>query len=321
MAKALNQPSTALRNLGLKIVAVVLALLLWFHAVTNRDYEITLDFRLDYVEMPESLAIAQPPPSTIGARVRGNGKRLFALWWRGDRTWPISMSEATVGEYPITLGHEGMPRFGIEDIEVVDILQRGEWALLIDSVGSKTVGVYTTERFAAAEQFIPVGPLTLTPDTVRLHGPRSQLAQIDSVALTVIGSAVWVRNIDERIAVAPLPVYNVTVEPDSVEATRRIEPFVMRQFDSLPVAVVGVRDTALSVTPAWVAVSIGGPDSYMSQLRADSVRVFYAAGRGDTSGTRGALWVNVSAPFEVLEVTPDSVTVQRHGATGTSPRN
>lgn len=300
------------RNIGLKVVALSLALLLWFHVVTNHEYDLTLDYELDYVDIPSLLVLAVEPPSTVGVRVKGEGKQLLQLWWRGDRRWPISLARATIGDHPVELRHSNVPRFGIENIEVLDILMRGEWSLTLDSLGEKMVPVYTTERFAAAEQYIPTGPVTVTPDSVRLIGPARKLMLVDSIAIAELGGTGWEESVDQMIAVTLPVIHNTTVMPDSVRVLRPIERFVSLQFDSLPVAVVQPDAPPLvRVQPAFVTVSVGGPESWIAHLVSDSIRVVYAAGRDDANGARAPLWVNVSPPFEILEVRPDSIIVIR----------
>ncbi|HUU45936.1 MAG TPA: hypothetical protein VM118_09400 [Acidobacteriota bacterium] len=300
-----------LRNLSLKIVALILALLLWFHVATNQEYDIELAYTFDYVNLSDSVLLTTRPPEAVGVRLQGSGKQLLRLWW-SDRTWEIDLSGAGAGEMAIDLWADDVPRFGIEDIEVLGLTEPGRLNLRLDSLATKTVPVWTDEVFAVSSGYIGAGPLILTPDSVQVSGPRSRLVGINRLTLVPTGREEWNKSIDEETAVALPPAYNVTAAPDRVRVQRLIEPFVTHTYDSLPIAIVPSEpDEPCTVDPAWVSVEIGGPASQMAYLTGDSVKVVYAAARKDTSGARCALWVDVPAPFQVLKVRPDSITVHR----------
>lgn len=305
--------STIVRNLGLKIVGVILALLLWFHVATNREYDITLPYTLSYAELAPEVVMTATPPEEMGVRLRASGKQLLRLWW-SDRKWPVDLSHATTGEMTINLRPDQVPRFGIENVRVLGLDQQGRLSLWLDSLTTKSVPVYTEETFFVASGYIRTGSVALTPSVVQLTGPRALLDGIDRVELEPIGRSEWDEPINQEIAVT-LPVgHNLLCAPSSVRVSQHIEPFVIKEYDSLPVAIVMIGShIACTVDPPWVTVEVGGPESRMADLTADSVRVIYAASREDTSGARCALWVNVPAPFQVLKVEPDSITVYRDG--------
>jgi hypothetical protein len=300
-----------LRNLGLKMVGLILALLLWFHVATNQEYDIELAYTLEYVNLSDSLLLTVPPTEAIGVQVRGSGKQLLRLWW-SDRMWDVDLSGAETGEVGIDLWANDVPRFGIENIDVLGLAQPGHLTLWLDVAATKTVPVRTDEIFTISRGYIGAGPLTLTPDSVQLHGPRSLLAGIESLTLEPIDREEWSESIDEETAVSLPLAYNVVCTPTRVRVRKTVEPLVTRAYDSLPVAIIPSEPNGnCTVDPSWVSIEIGGPASRMVYLTSDSVKVVYAAAREDTSGARCALWVNVPPPFQVLKVQPDSITVHR----------
>jgi hypothetical protein len=95
-----------------------------------------------------------------------------------------------------------------------------------------------------------------------------------------------------------------------------------RVFTDLPIEVVHPRGSDSSgVLPAVVTLEVGGPESAVTALVADSISVRCVIDRGDTTGVRRSLWVHIPEPLRVLKMTPDSVTVERHARTGSHSRN
>ena len=84
------------RNPGLKLVGLGMALLLWFHVATNREYDTIIDYTLDYVNLPDSLILAARPAQSIQATAQGSGKLLLRFWWQ-NRHWPSTQLQ--VGQY------------------------------------------------------------------------------------------------------------------------------------------------------------------------------------------------------------------------------
>ena len=300
------------RNPGLKIVGLILALLLWFHVATNKDYEIDLHYELGYINLPEALILTAGPKEDIAVRLRASGKQLLRLWWT-HRLWRLDLSGVGTGEVAMNLRTSDIPLYGIEDVTVLGFAESGRLNLWLDSLEMKTVPVYTHEAFIAAPDFVKIGPLVLTPDSVQLSGPRALLAGISALALETIDREEWSEEINQVVPVALPPAYNVQSAPSEVRIFQAMEQVAIRVFDSLPVTIVMTDpDERCTVAPAWVRVEVRGPASQMQFLAPDSVRVLYAAARKDTRGARCALWVDVSPPFRVLKVEHDSITVHRN---------
>ena len=84
-----------LRNFGFKIVAVVMALLLWFHVATEKVYEYTKSFPVEMSNVPEGLVLAREVPKEIQVKIQGKGKELLKLLLMEKR-----IIRDTVGTFP-----------------------------------------------------------------------------------------------------------------------------------------------------------------------------------------------------------------------------
>ena len=66
-------------NLGLKLLSLFIAVLVWFHAVTEKKYSVTRPVELEFKNIPAELQIITTPPESIMVTMRAKGKTLIEL--------------------------------------------------------------------------------------------------------------------------------------------------------------------------------------------------------------------------------------------------
>jgi len=315
-------PKRIIHNPALKLLALSLALLLWFHVATDRDYEIDVPFEFSYLNLPDSLTLAEEPPATIEVRVRGTGKLLLPTLWQPMR-WPIDLSSSRKpGVVTIPLSAADVPLSGIEGAKVLDLIGPDDLVLVVDQIAEKRVPVVSNCAFETDQGHVCVGPEEWTPDSVHLTGARTVLAEINSVFTRRIRLTDLSEPVDQHVDLMPPTAYGVTVSPNKVRLRRMVEAYVQREFAnrSVQVTMPDVADS-FGVFPSVVSVQVGGPQSAMDRIAPESISVGYVASVKDMTGVKRRVWTHVPAPLRVLKITPDSVTVWRDGRSRTRARN
>jgi len=66
-------------NLGLKLAALLLALVVYLNVYTDRPADMIVSFPIELEGLADSLAIAGPVPAVLQAELRGTGKQLLRL--------------------------------------------------------------------------------------------------------------------------------------------------------------------------------------------------------------------------------------------------
>jgi len=168
-------------NLGLKFVALLLAVLIYLNVYTDRPATMVVSFPLQITDLADTLALSGPVPSAIQAELRGTGKELIRLRLREPMV-RISLAEVGAGMFEraidardLPLGEAGpaVERLIGPLLVQLHVERRSRFAL---PVAARVEGV-TADGFAWS------GETLLDPTTVVVSGPRSALAQIDSVVL------------------------------------------------------------------------------------------------------------------------------------------
>ena len=91
-----------LKNPGWKIGALLLALALWFHLTTEKQFskEITVD--IDYLNVPAGFALADDSQKSVQVELTTDGKRLFKILYFEEIKAEIDLSDFTrAGSYSI----------------------------------------------------------------------------------------------------------------------------------------------------------------------------------------------------------------------------
>ena len=79
-------------NLGWKITAILLALVLWFHVATEKTYEKTFPVKLETAGLRSNLAVQDISPASTDISVVANGKQLLQLMLSSGVTAYVDLS-------------------------------------------------------------------------------------------------------------------------------------------------------------------------------------------------------------------------------------
>lgn len=175
------------RNLGLKLLALAIALLAWFalsgqrrERISERSYRIPLSL----VNVPPQTMVASPLPGAVDVRVRGPFTALRQL--EPERLEAvIDLLDARPGER--------LHRFELEDINVppeVEVLaiSPGEVRVVLDRIGERLLPIVPalSGETAPGSQVVDV---TVEPRIARIVGPATALERMTGVSTEPVSLA------------------------------------------------------------------------------------------------------------------------------------
>lgn len=304
-----------LRNMQLKLLALVFAIALWFHVATNQRYDLEVLYSINYVNIPSTLVLAEASDNEVAVLLRGSGKGLMRMMW-GERRWSVDLSHAKFGEQRIGVLADNVPLYGIKDLEVLGLVDLDTLTVTLDSLTHKTVPIRSAVEIETSAGFVCATNPILTPDSVQLTGPRSSLARVEEV-WTQPDVIKNVRDPVERLlSILPTNQFGVTASVSQVSLYQKVEPYLTRAFTSIPVRVENQSSPEeFEVRPNQVVVEVAGPQSFVITLVADSINV--TCEPVFLEGTKRSVRAKatVPSPMQVLKLSPDSVTVERRERT------
>ncbi len=258
------------RDLFLKIISIVLALLVWYGAGDKQPAEYTVNVPLEIKNVSDDLILLGEIPDVVQARIRGRGR--FFKFRLTEFVAVIDASEAEPGLLlrPITINDVVVPNE--IDAEVREVIVPRLLRVEVDKKARRRVAVEPVLAGTPPAGFTVVGMPGATPDAVDIVGPERVVAGLRSVRLEDLnvsrlrGPVALRRLVD----LSTLPMVEAT--PAEVEVQVAIDRLADARFPRVPVKVaLGGRRVRATVTPDAVAVRLSGPESVVSRLEPDSL--------------------------------------------------
>jgi hypothetical protein len=296
-------------NMGLKVFALLLAILLYLHVYTDRPAEEVVYFPIQLLDLPDTLALAKDAPAEVGARLRGIGKQVIRLKYVKPPV-RVSLAGVSPGTFQRPFTAADVPLTDSPDVVVLEIVDPPQLTLEITRRAHRRLPVAAALVGTPARGFAVSGRPLIRPSLVRLAGPTEWIAQQETLRTEPINVAGRRDTLEVVQALTPPPDWALAV-PGSVLVSVPIEAEVSRSYRTA-VEVRSIRpELRAEVHPPAVTLSWRGPGSLASRLDESdfSVRVdVERRGRGEWM-----LPVRVTgAGSERVIAAPESVRVTLH---------
>ena len=207
-----------LHNLGLKLLSLFLACLLWAVVLGEQKVEVTVDVPFE-LTVPPKMYVMNEPTDMLEVRLRGPKTLVTSVTARevSLRNIPTKLVD---GENTIVIREESIrvPR----GIEVVDVSPR-RMRVVVEPAAEREVEISPRVEGRPPEGYI-VRQVTSVPLQVRLVGPESELRRITRVRTLPISVAGRTASFSTRALLEPVG-RQVRVEDDTpIVVEVQIEP-------------------------------------------------------------------------------------------------
>jgi YbbR domain-containing protein len=258
------------RNLGLKVLSLVLALVLWLTVTRDQVVERSLRVPLEYQSIPAGLVIAGDPPGAVDVRVRGASSTLGRLE-PGAVVAVLDLQGARPGQRLFhLLVDEVRAPYGVQ----VSQVSPPTVSLEFERSGRKVVPVVPFVEGEPAEGFV-VSKVTVDPTHVDVVGPESRLVRLTEAttepvsvhrARGTVRDVVTIGVVDAALRLRETRTASVVVEVVAAPVERTIT--------GVPVALRHVPGSTARLSPPAVDVVVRGSRAVVDALTADTVKVF-----------------------------------------------
>jgi YbbR domain-containing protein len=231
-------------HLGLKVVSIALAALLWVAVAGEQTVERSLRIPLEFTNLPAQLEVVGDSPAVVDVRVRGSSGALNRIA-TGELVAVLDLRSARSGQRLFHLdGDDVRTPFGVEVVQV----NPSTVSMNFEPSGSKVVPVVPSVEGEPTDGFV-VGTVTAEPSTVEVLGPVSVLSRLtqaitepvtvtdasapvtETVNIGVADPAVRLRQPQTArvaVTVAPAPVEwsvsDIAVKPRNVQGRVQVIP-------------------------------------------------------------------------------------------------
>ena len=210
-----------LENLGIKLVALLLAVALYLHVYTERPAIMVLSFPLELTDLADTLSIVGPSPDPVRAELRGTGKQLIRLRLTEPRI-KVSLAGVGAGRYERTVVPEDLPLLHDEGIEVQRMIGPRVVGVDVDRLTEKRVRLEPRTEGLPRTGWKWNGVAVVEPASVTLRGPRRELVGIDRLRLAPVRVEGRADTVKAVVGVDSLPAWS-TIDPSAVRVAIVLE--------------------------------------------------------------------------------------------------
>lgn len=303
----MRRPIWPFGHLGLKLLSLALAVLLWMIVSGEETVERGLRVPLELQQLPGGLELVGDVPTTVDVRLRGGSSALSRVS-TGDIVAVIDLRAAREGHrlFPLTPDQVRRP-FGVEVVQITP----SAVAITFEPSASRRLPVMPALEGRPAPGYV-VGGTTADPKTVEIVGPDSAVKRATEVltepvsvagARSVVKANVILGLVDPSLRLKSSRAAAVTVQivPAPLERSVRHRPIHLRGL------AVNLQAEAM---PTSVDVALRGNRDALARIDADEI-VAYVDVAGLGAG-QYSLTVHADAPPDVgvSHIEPTSVQVR-----------
>ena len=218
---SVNLKNMFTERLGLKLASVLLSLVVFVHVYTEQVREWTLEVPLETANLAEGLCFVSPPPSSVLVNVRGKGKDLIKLRFKGARAI-VDLADSRAGSVKRILSGSDILVPPELDVTIADVLEPKVLSLELDPKTAKFVRVVPVYSGSLGVGLALSGPPKVEPEQIQVSGARRVLALLDYINTSPIdiGGMTDMSVVDAYLDPGAL---NLILEPSSVRVTFVVE--------------------------------------------------------------------------------------------------
>ena len=295
------------RHLGLKLLSLVLALLLWMAVAGEEIVERGLRVPLELQQFPAGLELQAEPPAAVDVRVRGASAALSRVG-PGDVVAVVDLRGAQSGRrlFHLTPDQVRAP-FGVDVVQV----SPATVALSFEASATKKVEVTASIEGKPAPGYV-IGKTSIDPSTVEVVGPETEVKRVTEALtepISVAGAHDRVRQTVSIGLVDPLlrlrgtrtATVTVPIVPAPSERTVRSVPVHLRDIAS---------GLSADATPPSVSVSIRGTREQLNRVDVEDFNAYVDLARLGPGVYTLPVHADGSPEVGVTKIEPSTVHVR-----------
>jgi YbbR domain-containing protein len=259
------------RHLGLKVLSVTLAVMLWMVIAGEETVERGLRVPLELQQFPPGLELLGELPTTADVRVRGAAGTLSRLS-PGDIVAVVDLRGARPGERLFHLTPEQVRApFGVEVVQVTP----STVAVAFETTASRSIPIRPAIEGRPAAGYV-VGEVISTPREVEIVGPESAVRRVTEALTEPVSVGGAQRDVSETVTVGTLDPSLRLKTLRTAEVAVRIVPAPLEEtVRDLPVHLRNVApNLTAAVTPSDVDVTLRGSREALSRIRRDDATAY-----------------------------------------------
>lgn len=293
-----------LKNLPLKLTALGLAFLLWFHVVTDKSYDYRAELSFRTAPLPMGWVLTDPLPETIRLQVHGTGKDIMRLLWnKGSAELVV---EPGMQEH-ITVTPANLVMSLDAEVTVQRVIEPTQVTVHVDTLLRQPKRVRFQGEYATSPGLSLVRPPVLVPDQVLLSGPRSRVEAVSAINTVPVDLRLLTESVSRDVALELGQAYNVRAEPSKVRLELEVAPTVRKEIAGVPIQV----PQGWKADPPQVTLGVAGAEERLADLGIEFYRAAVTLPAQIRAESLYTVHATVPPLVEILSIQPDLIRIYR----------
>jgi hypothetical protein len=299
-----------LQNFWLKMLALVIGLLVWFHVATDKTYTYQLRLPVTQVDLREHNTLASLPPDSLTVVVSAKGKQLIRSEWR-EQGVRINISKLQSGEHVFNLTPENTSLINVsKNVRIDEIVFPNPIEVDVDVESKVELPVQPEVTISPDDGYAITGRVEVLPPRVMVTGPKSILRSLKSVHIENRELSGIRNNITIAARVEPPQGYGIKIEPESVIVKMNIVPVSSKVFESIPVIVYNTpSNRSITPNPQSVRIELTGPPDEINLLNRNSITASVDFRQRDSLTGMAPIKVDCPANIRVKKISNDAIRI------------
>lgn len=303
-------PASLRTNLGVKLLSVALALVLWSFVRGSKRIEREQRIPIEYVNLPDSLLFLEPPPPLMRVLVSAPAQEmLLRLQFMRHVTARIDLSEASAAQNFVMASASDVSALQSGRVSVVRILSPALIPLRLARRGERELPVRLVLREGDKRGYCLADSPLVVPAQVLCTGPEALLRGRDAIATLPLELASKRGQTTTELDL-DCAAQHVSCIPERVTVTYTCERLRRRTLTAAPLTLVPPAQAGLDVqlTTLSAALTVAGPEPRIESLDGNDVGIFVDASQLSPGRHERVPLITQLPPWvELVSLEPDAV--------------
>jgi YbbR domain-containing protein len=260
-------------NLGAKVLALVVAILVWFNASGQEEVVSVRSASLVVGGVSDSLALSSNVPATADVRIAATRRQMVAIGFQ-RLVVAVDLSGLGPGRQRVPLTGNDVRGIGGLDPGRVQVIAPSALDVELEPVASRRLQVsLSTTGALPANLMLLEGGVSIDPAWITVRGPSSRVDRIQHVTTETVDLS-RVRDSGSREVNLDCADSRLLCDPDRVTVSFRVSPHGERVLPNVPPTVLlDSDDVEAAVEPTTVSLTLQGPVAVLDTLSSGDVSV------------------------------------------------
>ena len=284
------------KNLHIIIISFLFSVILWASISLSNDYYATFQVPLKLVDFQQGLTSGSKLPEKVSIKVKGKGWKLVTAKLGSESEYVVTANGDTGKRYINLSNYLSENQWLSSDVEVIDI-SPDTLTFNIEKITSKKLKIEPDVEVSFRDGYGLATPVTVQPDSVVVHGPVSELKNMNTVPTVPIKLENLSDKLDMKINLDKKN--GMSFSENSVLVTLNVQRIVDKVIEDVPVNILDVpADREVVLLPNKISIGIHGGIDILGKLTGDDFRA-YVNYRDVVLDTLGGIIPKLESPGNV----------------------